>query len=59
MMFQDFLTQMGRVNVSVDLRRRNGFMSQHRLDGTQVGTALEQMGGKTVAQGVWTVRFPQ
>lgn len=28
-------------------------MAKHLLDGAQIGAPLEQMGGETVAQGVW------
>ena len=38
------------VNVGVYLRRRDIGMAKHRLDGTQVGAMLEEVGGKAVSQ---------
>lgn len=51
-MQKDFLTQMGRVDVGVDLRGGNRFVSQHRLNGAQVGTTFQQRGGKGMAERV-------
>lgn len=45
------------VQVGVNLRREDGFMSQHVLHGAQIGTAGNQMGGKRVAQRVGRYRF--
>ena len=49
---EDFVAQAGAVDVDVDLGRGDALVAQHLLDGTQVGAALKQMGGKAVAQGV-------
>ena len=46
---QDFVAQAGAVDVDVDLGRGDALVAQHLLDGTQVGTALEQVGGEAVA----------
>ena len=51
---EDFVAQAGAVDVDVDLGRGDALVAQHLLDGTQVGTALEQVGGEAVAQGVRT-----
>ena len=51
-MFQDFLTQMSGVDMGVDLGGGNGFVTKHRLDGTQIGTSFKQRGGKRMAKGV-------
>ena len=52
MVQENFLTQMGGVDVSVDLGGGNGLVTKHGLDGTEVGTAFEQGGGKGMAEGV-------
>ena len=54
MVLEDFVAQAGTVDVDVDLGRGDALVAQHLLDGAQVGTALEQVGGETVAQGVGT-----
>ena len=54
MVLEDFVAQAGTVDVDVDLGRGDALVAQHLLDGTQVGTALEQVGGEAVAQGVRT-----
>ena len=41
-----------RRNVSVNLGRRQTLVAQQFLDDTQIGPAVEQMGGETVAEGV-------
>ena len=46
------------VKVCVDLRGGDLRMSQHFLDGAQVGTTLNQVGGKTVTERVWTDILP-
>ena len=51
---KDFVAQARAVDVDVDLGGGDALVPQHLLDGAQVGTTLEQMGGKTVAQGVRT-----
>lgn len=49
---QYLFAQMGCVHVHVYLRRGKALVSEHVLYGTQIGTSLEQMCGKTVAEGV-------
>ena len=45
---------MALVDVHVDLRRADVFVSEHRLDGPQIGTALQELRGEAVAEGVRT-----
>lgn len=45
----DLLAQHLPVDVGVDLGGGDGFVSQHALDGSQIGSALEQMCGEGVA----------
>ena len=52
MVLQDFVAQAGSVDVDIDLSGRDALVSQHLLDGTQVGAAFKQVGSETVAQGV-------
>ena len=49
---EDFVAEAGAVDVDVDFGGSDAFVAQHLLDGTQVGSAFEQVGGKTVAQSV-------
>ena len=48
MVFQDFLAQMAAVQMHVDFGGADVFVAEHGLDGAEVGSALEQMGGKGV-----------
>ena len=50
MMLQYFLSQCGSVNVCVYFCRTYRLVSQHSLDGAQIGTTFKQSGGKRVAQ---------
>ena len=50
MVHDNLLAQTCAVYVCVNLSCRYAFVSQHRLNDTQIGTALEQMGGKGVAE---------
>ena len=52
-MLQNFLPQTATVEVRVDFRGTDTLMSQHALDGPQVGSSFQQVGGKWVAEGVW------
>ena len=36
----------------VDLRRCDGFVAEHYLDGAEVGAAFYEVGGETVAESV-------
>ena len=49
---EDFLTQRGGIDVCIDFGGANVLVTQHRLDDTQVGAALEQGGGEGVTQRV-------
>src|SRR3712207_7463084 len=51
-MVEDFFTQGCGVDVGVYLGGGDVLMTQHGLNGPQVGTALEERRGETVAQGV-------
>ena len=42
----------GCIDVGVALGRHQGGVAQHFLDGAQVGSALEEVGGRRVAQSV-------
>src|SRR5687768_5625554 len=42
-----------RVHMGVALGGREAGMAEQLLDGPEVGPALQQMGGKAVAEGVW------
>ena len=44
--------QQGIVEMYVDFGGGDAFVAEHLLYGTQVGASFEQVGGKTVAQGV-------
>ena len=48
----ELLTQELAVDVGVELGGAYAFVAEHGLYGTEVGTALEEVGGKGVAQGV-------
>lgn len=51
-MFQNFLPQAAAVKVGVDFRGADALMSEHALYGPQVGSSLQQMGGKRVSESV-------
>lgn len=52
MVFDDFTLQLARIYMGVDFGRADIFVPQHALDNAEVGTILEQMGGKGMAEGV-------
>ena len=52
MVGEDFVAQAGAVDVDVDFGGGDALVTEHLLNGTQVGAALEQVGRETVAQGV-------
>ncbi len=49
-MLEDFLTEVGAVDMHIYLGSRNILVAQHGLDGAQVGTALKEVSGKTMAE---------
>ena len=51
-MIQDGLPEVGSFDVRIDFRGSDILVSQQGLNHPQVGTALEQGGGKTMAQGM-------
>lgn len=48
----ELLAQELAVDVGVELGGAYAFVAEHGLYGTEVGTALEEVGGEGVAQGV-------
>ena len=54
MVLQDFLAQMAAVQMHVDFGGADVFVAEHGLDGAEVGTPFEQMGGEGVTEGVRT-----
>ena len=53
-MSDDFCAQHRAVDMGIDLGSGDGFMSQHGLNGTQVGSSLQQVGGKRMTERVRT-----
>ncbi len=51
------LLQVIPVHVRINLGGGDVGVTQHLLDGPQVGAALKQMGGKTVAEGMGCTSF--
>src|SRR5689334_15251930 len=47
------IPQVLSVEVSIDLCSGNAFMPQHLLDGSQVGAAFYQVGGKRMTKSMW------
>jgi hypothetical protein len=56
-MIEDFLTKTMGVGVEIDFCGTDGFVAQHGLDGTQIGSTFEETGGETMAEGVGTYGF--
>ena len=52
MMLQNFLSKGSCIDVGIDFCCTDAFVSQHGLDGTQIGSAFEQRGGNGMSQGV-------
>ena len=52
MVLEDFLPEMPFVKVHIYLRSADVLVSKHRLYGAQVGTALKQVRGKAMPEGV-------
>ena len=53
----DSFTQKLPIKMGVDFRGRDAFMAKHFLDGAQVGTSLNQVRGKRVAEAMRRHRF--
>ena len=49
---QNLISKKAAINVGIDFGSTNAFVPQHGLDGAQVGSALQQVGGKAVSEGV-------
>ena len=52
MMFDDFTTQSASVDMGINLGRTDTFMSQHALNGTEIGASFQQVGGERMAEGM-------
>ena len=52
-MLQNLLSEVALVDVHIDFGCADIFVSEHGLDGSQVGPSLQELRGKTVAEGVW------
>lgn len=46
MIFEDVGAEGGGVEVNVDLGGGDGFVAEHLLDGAEIGSTLEKMGGE-------------
>lgn len=53
-MFDDFAPQAAPVDVGINLGCADAFVAKHALDGTEIGTAFQQVGGEGVAEGMRT-----
>ena len=53
----DFLPQPVSVNMCIDFSSSNTLMTQHGLYSSQIGSSLQQMGCKGMAEGVRTDFF--
>lgn len=49
---QNLIPKKAAINVGIDFGCTDAFVSQHGLNGAQVGSALQQVGGKAVPEGV-------
>ena len=54
---QNRLSEHLFVNFSINFCRRNLFVSKHHLDRSEVGSALQQMSGESMAEGMRTDLF--
>lgn len=54
MVLNDLTSQHIPVDMGVDFSGRNRLVSQHTLDGAEVGTSFQQVGGEGMAEGVRT-----
>ena len=52
MMLDNFTSESVPVDMCIDFSGGDGFMSQHALDGPQIGAAFQQMGGERVPERV-------
>lgn len=57
MKFVDYLCQIACVNMGINFSGSNALMTQHLLNGPEVGTVFKEMGSETVPEGVWAYRF--
>ena len=57
MILKDFIPQAGAVDMDIYLGSGDALVTQHLLDGAQVSPSLEQVGRKTMAQGVRADHF--
>ena len=57
-MLEDFLSEVALVDVHVNLGSADVFVSEHRLDGSQICPSFQELRGKTVPEGVRADAFP-
>ena len=53
-MLDDFTTQSASVDMGINLGRTDTFMSQHALNGAEIGASFQQVGGERMAESMWT-----
>ena len=51
-MLQNLIPKKAAINVGIDFGCTDAFVSQHGLNGAQIGSALQQVGGKAVSESV-------
>lgn len=57
MVLNDFTAQHLAVDMRINFRGCNGLMTQHTLDGTEVGATFEQVRGEGMTEGMGTDIF--
>ena len=57
MVLNDFTAQHLAVDMRINFRGCNGLMTQHTLDGTEVGATFEQVRGEGMTEGMGTYVF--
>ena len=57
MIIEDGLSEEFCIDVGINLGGENGFVTEHFLNGTEVGAHFDEVGGKGVAEGVGTNGF--
>ena len=57
MIIEDGLSEEFCIDVGINLGGENGFVTEHFLNGTKVGSHFDEVGGKGVAEGVGTNGF--
>ena len=57
MMLDDFTSEHIPINMCVNLSSSDTFVSQHALNGSQIGTTLQKVCRKGVSEGMWADIF--